>query len=196
MILYTHSVLLKTKESVMTIVLKHSVVAAVGKICTCRCGVTHCCKISKIVQPRVRYFYHVLIIFTWKCILKFPLFYISCEQGNKQREQNWIKIQIYILSEWCIMRPLPPSLWMLCSHSVYLGSSQILSTCGFSKTQQIFKMVWEQWTRVLFNVNRTEYSTLWHHQMEIKLGIYQFFISRSWKKFPHNFVIKFVLEKF
>ena len=81
----------------MTIVLKHSVVAAVGKICTCRCGVTHCCKISKIVQPRVRYFYHVLIIFTWKCILKFPLFYISCEQGNKQREQNWIKIQIYSL---------------------------------------------------------------------------------------------------
>ena len=83
------------------------------------------------------------------------------------------------------MRPLPPSLWMLCSHSVYLGSSQILSTCGFSKIQQIFKMVWEQWTRVLFNVNRTEYSTLWHHQMEIKLGIC---ISFSYQGLEKNFL--------
>ena len=83
------------------------------------------------------------------------------------------------------MRPLPPSLWMLCSHSVYLGSSQILSTCGFSKTQQIFKMVWEQWTRVLSNVNRTECSTLWHHQMKIKLGIC---ISFSYQGLEKNFL--------
>ena len=152
-------------------------------------GLHTAAKSAKLFNPEL----DIFIMFSWfslGSVFKKSRSFISCEQGNKQREQNWIKIQIYIRSEWCIMRPLPPSLWMLCSHSVYLGSSQILSTCGFSKTQQIFKMVWEQWTRVLSNVNRTECSTLWHHQMEIKLGIYQFFISRSWKKFPHNLVSK------
>ena len=54
MILYTHSVLLKTKESVMTIVLKHSVVAAVGKICTCRfLGLHSPAKSAKTFSPKI-----------------------------------------------------------------------------------------------------------------------------------------------
>ena len=88
MILYTHSVLLKTKESVMTIVLKHSVVAAVGKICTCRCGVTHCCKISKIVQPRVRYvFLSCSHDFHLEVYLKNPaLLYLVNKEINKENK--------------------------------------------------------------------------------------------------------------
>ena len=51
-----HSVLLKTKESVLTIVLKHLVVAAaaVGKICTCRfLGLHSSAKSAKTFSPKI-----------------------------------------------------------------------------------------------------------------------------------------------
>ena len=59
-------------------------------------GLHTAAKSAKLFNPEL----DIFIMFSWfslGSVFKKSRSFISCEQGNKQREQNWIKIQIYSL---------------------------------------------------------------------------------------------------